>query len=45
MKKVVQAQVSTGKSVFFERLAQTIENTEFLILRFLHIFIKIERRR
>jgi len=40
MKKVVQVQVSTGISLFFERLAQTIDNTEFLTLRFLHFYKK-----
>ena len=29
--------ISTGISVFFERLTQSAENTEFLILRFLHV--------
>ena len=38
MKKVVQVQVSTGISIFFERLAQTIDNTGFLMLRFLHFY-------
>ena len=36
-------QISTGKSVFFERHTQTIENTDFLTLRFLHI--KYNKRR
>ena len=30
-------QALTGKSVFFERLTQTIDNTGFFKLRFLHI--------
>ena len=32
--------ILTGKSVFFERLAQIIDNTEFLALRFLHFLLK-----
>ena len=30
---------------FYEKCTQAIENTEFLILRFLHIFIKTEKKR
>ena len=36
-KKVSLRSTLTGKSVFFERLVQTTDNTEFLMLRFLHI--------
>ena len=31
--------ISTGISVFFERLAQTIENTRFSMMRFLHLYV------
>ena len=42
MKKVVQVQVSTAKRGFYEKYTQTIDNTKFLTLRFLHILNNIE---
>ena len=39
MKKVVQVQISTAIRGFYEKSTQTIENTGFLTLRFLHILI------
>ena len=41
--KVVQVQVSTEIRGFYEKCTQTIENSEFLTLRFLHIFINLEK--
>ena len=34
-----------AKNQFIETSTQTIDNTEFLILRFLHIFRKMEKER
>ena len=36
-------QTSIGISVFFERLIQSADNTEFLMLRFLHFYKKGEK--
>lgn len=38
--KVVQVQVSTAKKQFIETSTQTIDNTKFLMLRFLHFLLK-----
>ena len=37
--KVAQVQVSTAIRGFYEKCTQTIEDTEKMTLRFLHIFI------
>ena len=37
--KICQVQGFSGISVFFERLAQTIDKTGFLMVRFLHVYI------
>ena len=42
--KVLLKSVSTGISVFFEKFVQTIENTYFLTLRFLHISYRKEKK-
>ena len=36
-KKTFNQQGFPGKSIFFERLNQTIDNTGFFTLRFLHV--------
>ena len=34
--------ISTAIREFYEKCTQTIENTDFLMLRFLHVFINLE---
>ena len=43
MKKFVQVQVSTAIWEFQENYTQTLENIGFLMLRFLHVFINLEK--
>ena len=37
MKKCFKRAISTAIRGFYEKCTQTVENTEFLILRFLHV--------
>ena len=41
--KVVQVQTLTARKQFIETSTQSVDNTDFLTLRILHVFINIEK--